>query len=345
MAKKERRRFNTNLVGGNAALRITVDRKNPTSVITFVTHVIKDKTGKKTSTKGATSTHSNVEGALKWFEGASKLVPDDPDVQAGLGLVDLAGGELEEAERRLKLVLERHPDNAQAMLGLGYIANSQARDLEAERLFLKALGDKSAAGYAISALEKLCEARGMEFIHLEFSTPSLPGDWTVLATYGISVEVKDGKLSFSGRQQKLRGGRTALLRAVTSTGFARIECKLEALTESFGGGLFLQGPGAEIACGVDEAGKLGYRLRDRTGTKPWTALGNMPRDSAVRLVIESVDPAQGSFRLFLGKHEIGPFEIRALKRQPRYTVGLYARADVRVDVEMLVDDVVLMMGE
>ncbi len=68
MAKKERRRFNTNLVGGNAALRITVDRKNPTSVITFVTHVIKDKTGKKTSTKGATSTHSNVEGALKKAE-------------------------------------------------------------------------------------------------------------------------------------------------------------------------------------------------------------------------------------------------------------------------------------
>ncbi len=68
MAKKERRRFNTNLVGGNAALRITVDRKDPRSVVTFVTHVVKDKTGKRTTTKGASSTHSNVEGALKKAE-------------------------------------------------------------------------------------------------------------------------------------------------------------------------------------------------------------------------------------------------------------------------------------
>ncbi len=192
---------------------------------------------------------SEVEDASRWFDKASELAPNAPDVQAGLGLVHLARGELQEAESLLKAVLQAHPANAQAMLGLGYIANANARDLEAEQFFLSALADRSAASYAVSALGKLCEARKLEFIHLNFNAPPLPGGWTVLARFGIPVGLEDGKLGFSGTQARMRGGRTAFLHPVTSAGFVRVECKVEVLAENFEGGLFLEGPGGEVACG------------------------------------------------------------------------------------------------
>ena len=288
---------------------------------------------------------SDLEGSLKWFEKAATLAPKDPDVGAGLGLVCLARGELEEAENRLRRVVEGHPGNAQAMLGLGYIANAKTCALEAEQYFLTALADRSAAGYAVSALEKLCAARGLEFIHLDFTAPPLPGDWTVMARYTVDVVLKGEKLSFSGTQQKMRGGRTAFMRAVTSEGFSRIECKLEILTGGFEAGLYLEGPGAEIACGVDESGKLGYRYRDRAAVRPWMVLGGWPRMKPLRLVIERVEGTRGSFRLVAGGREVGPLEIQSLKRSPRYTLGLYTLADVGVQVEMLADDVVLITGQ
>src|SRR3990172_7160607 len=62
--KKERKRANTYLLGEQGqTLQITAQRKDPTSVVVFVTRVSKDAAGKRQKLRGASSSHPSMEAA------------------------------------------------------------------------------------------------------------------------------------------------------------------------------------------------------------------------------------------------------------------------------------------
>lgn len=64
--KKERKRSRVVMLGEvGKVMQITLERKDPSTLLTYVTVVSKDPTGKKSKLRGVTETHTSQEAAQK----------------------------------------------------------------------------------------------------------------------------------------------------------------------------------------------------------------------------------------------------------------------------------------
>ena len=81
--------------------------------------------------------------------------PDDPDALGGLGYCALRDNDLATAETHFNAVLARHPDDAQAMEGLGRVRFQQDRLAEARTLFTRVLAEHPDNSEVRDSLKKL----------------------------------------------------------------------------------------------------------------------------------------------------------------------------------------------
>jgi len=102
---------------------------------------------------------SVYQSAERWAEAesvwsvATKRFPDDPRMPLQLSYCREKLGDLAGAERPLRELLARDPDNAEALNSLGYLLADHSRNLtEAERLIRRAVGQEPQNGAFIDSL-------------------------------------------------------------------------------------------------------------------------------------------------------------------------------------------------
>jgi tetratricopeptide (TPR) repeat protein len=286
--------------------------------------------------------------ALEWW--------DTPDIHAGLGLALIGAGEAEQAEAELSKALAGEGDSASradALNGLGYLANHRGSREEAKSLFLESLTVDPTATYAKRALEKLYDQEGQVVEFYGFDEAALPEGIKVQGNFGVTGTVENGHLKMSGIQANADGGETLALFQLTRGSFNQagmdITVPLGATGEWYGGAVLIAGSVQAVAARTPE-GDLAWRVKDgKTGWSDWTKLGEWRpatkhnirfsigstivkgrRGAAVNIVVDGRDAA--SAPAMQGMNATG------------VKVGVYTSAVIGTTVSLEADNFVIISG-
>lgn len=96
-----------------------------------------------------------LQAARAGFVEVVRAHPDNRDALAGLGYSALQSGDLAGAEQHFKLALARHPDDISAVEGMGYVRFRQGRVAEAVSLLQRVVAQAPGNADARDFLEKL----------------------------------------------------------------------------------------------------------------------------------------------------------------------------------------------
>lgn len=116
--------------------------------------------------------------AVKLIREAADAYPSEPDVLYDAAMIEEETGSRDEAERRLRALLEISPDHIQAVNALGYLLADDNRSLrEARGLLERAYRARPLDPYILDSMGWLCYREGRYRAAAEFTGASLKRMW------------------------------------------------------------------------------------------------------------------------------------------------------------------------
>jgi len=301
--------------------------------------------------------------AVRLYRHGLDACPGDARLLAGLGIAQLAGGDMDAARTSLDGALAAGSRGPDVYAGLGYLLHALDSDGEAVRYFTAALsaaeatrGASAAGVYAREAMSAILASqdRRVSTYLFEVNGPP-PGPFRAACPFSVDARVEGGRLVFTGTQTGEDGGRTEV--SVPADGGA---------LRSFSAELGVP-PGSSVTCGIfvrSQSGGVelahvpgfGAAVRYKDGRDAqwtsWQAVGDWPGDGFARLTV-AVSPIRG------GKAQVdvrasaprfGPGQAapatgaqlaEALWRERAFTMGFFTSARTGVEVRVTVDAAVV----
>lgn len=223
---------------------------------------------------------SHADAARAYREGLAAC-PGSGRLLAGLGLAQIAAGELDAATQSFAAALSggfRGPD---VYLGLGYVANARKDFDAASRSLISAVASaqdarsSTAQAYAREALVNVEAGRGLRLSAFFFDTPGgVQEPLRSHARFGVTPSSQGGSLVLSGTQAKQDDGRT-LVQAAVDGGFLSsfaADVELEA-SSPVNAGVFMESRNGAVEIAHTRLGRASWRAKDGRDA-PWGAWQN-----------------------------------------------------------------------
>ncbi len=272
------------------------------------------------------------------------------DYYAGKGLAWLKVKMFEEASAALKQARELDRHNANALCGLGYIANGEKNKASAIEFFQQALAADGSCDYAADALRKIFSQDNMnlEYVTFGLADDKIPFGWKMKPGGSVKATVTNGQVLFAGVQGQGTGNKVEIQKEVKADDFVRFEADLEiAPTSAVTCGIHLASAtnaniSFELEFGKDETNEIKVRYRDFGGVTPqWQSVkSEWPSDGRVRLGIDTEDLKTGKINLWVNGKKAGTLAM-TLQKPNRITLGAFVQAPPKEDVRATVDNIVL----
>ncbi len=300
--------------------------------------------------------------AVRRYRSGLEACPGSGRLLAGLGLAQLAAGDIGSATKSLEQSLAAGFTGPDVYLGLGYLANA-GKDLEgAGARFTSAMaaaaadGSSEAARYAADALTRVTAARGMALTALPFDGgPGLPAPLRPDTRFGISAKVIAGELVLAGTQEKIDDGRTRAHANADAGVFRSVAADIwSAAAGAATAGVFVESRNGAVELARTPMNVAAFRVKDGRDS-PWGAwqnLGEWPADGRMRLEIVMLETRANLARLEVRASRPMPgageppvkrvVELKnALWRERALSVGAFAGAPMGAPVDARFDNVFL----
>lgn len=275
--------------------------------------------------------------------------PPSPDLLARLGRAYLLQERLDEARALFDRALEAAADHAAALRGLAYVAYARDDREAARALFERLTKLDPQDAWAARGLRNLEEARTRRVWVDGFDRPGpeVKNSWRVEAPFGLKVELADGKLFMSGRQQNEPDGKTRVARSVQGEQVVKLEARLhlDRLSSNARAGIRFAAPerGGEVVLfrDVDGALKVTWTARKNAPLEDPQPLGTWPGPGPHTLAIELENPQDGTVALWVDGTRRGEVKLAGFgKDRGEVELSVYAQGTREGEqVEVVVEEV------
>jgi tetratricopeptide (TPR) repeat protein len=300
--------------------------------------------------------------AVRRYRAGLEACPGSGRLLAGLGLAQIAAGDIGSAAKSLEQALAAGFAGPDVYLGLGYLANA-AKDLEgAGARFTSAMaaaavhGSSEATRYASDALTRVTAARGMKLTSIPFDGgPGLPAPLRPDTRFGVSAKVTGGELVLAGTQEKIDDGRTRAHANADAGVFRSVAADLRGAAASAAtAGVFVESRNGSVEIARTPMNAAAFRVKDGRDS-PWGAwqpLGEWPADGRMRLEIVMLETQTNLARLEVRASRPMPgagerpikrvVELKnALWRERALSVGAFVSAPMGAPIDVRFDNVSL----
>jgi tetratricopeptide (TPR) repeat protein len=300
--------------------------------------------------------------AVRRYRAGLEACPGSGRLLAGLGLAQIAAGDLGAAAKSLEQSLAAGFTGPDVYLGLGYLANA-SKDLSgAAARFTSAMAAASAGGsrkaesYAADALAQVTDARGMALTAFAFDGgPGLPAPLRPDARFGVSAKVTGGELVLAGTQERIDDGRTRAHANADAGVFRSVAADLRAAAASAAtAGVFVESRNGSVELARTPMNAAAFRVKDGRDSPwgAWQTLVEWPADGCMRLEIVMLETQVNLARLEVRASRPLPgageppvkrvVELKeALWRERALSVGAFAGAPMGAEIDARFDNVSL----
>jgi len=298
--------------------------------------------------------------AVRRYQAGLAACPGDGRLLAGLGLAQIASGDLDAAAKSLEGSLAAGFCGPDVYLGLGYLANEKEDLAGACARFTSALAAAGGASgperYASEALARLMDARGMKLTAIPFDGgPGLPAPLRPDTRFGVSARVAGGELVLSGAQQKVDDERTRAHANADAGVFHSIAADVLIGAKSpASAGVFVESRNGSVEVARTPMNAAAFRVKDGRDSPwgAWQTLSEWPAGGRMRLEIVMLKTQANLARLEVrasrptpGAGESPASKVvdlkNALWRERALSVGTFAGAALGADVDARFDNVFL----
>lgn len=233
-----------------------------------------------------------------------------PDLLARLGRAYLREERVEEARSVFERGLAEAADHVGCLRGLAWVVYRADDRPRARDLFTRLTTLDPEDEWAKRGLKQLDDTttRRMWTDAFDRAGPEVKNSWTVEASWGVKVELVDGRCYFSGKQANDAGGKTRLARTIKGETLVRFEARLalDRLAPGVRAGIRLEavrgadtGPGVVLFRDGDGRLKLSLCKTPRGGYEDPVDLGDWPGTGLRPLAIELEDPKTGAVAIWI----------------------------------------------
>ncbi|MHC4249578.1 MAG: tetratricopeptide repeat protein [Planctomycetota bacterium] len=300
--------------------------------------------------------------AVRRYRAGLEACPGSGRLLAGLGLAQIAAGDLGAAAKSLEQSLAAGFTGPDVYLGLGYLANERKDFAGAAARFTSALAAASAGGsrkaerYAADALAQVTDARGMKLAAFAFDGgPGLPAPLRPDARFGVSAKVTGGELVLAGTQEKIDDGRTRAHANADAGVFRSVAADVRAAAASAAtAGVFVESRNGSVELARTPMNAAAFRVKDGRDSPwgAWQTLVEWPADGCMRLQIVMLETQVNLARLEVRASRPLPgageppvkrvVELKnALWRERALSVGAFAGAPMGAEIDARFDNVSL----
>jgi tetratricopeptide (TPR) repeat protein len=296
----------------------------------------------------------DADGELRYLELLYRSIQDraTPDMLSRLGRCYLQERRLDLAQVAFQRALDGTPQHRPSLRGLAYCAYTNDDRPRARELFQQLLNLEPNDPWANQALRNLEEARTRRVWTDGFDRegPEVRNSWEPFQDNGVTIQLTDQAVHFSGTQSGQARAKTTLTRRVQGEQVVKFEARLEVdptQVEAARLGIRYETEnGLSLVFYRDMDGLLRYAI-SRGRSQDWedpVEVGRWPASGSHVLALDVTDHRKGEVSLLLDGERLGdPVLVRGLeRRRPEDYVDLviYGQGDVIGSrVEFSVDDV------
>lgn len=272
-------------------------------------------------------------------------------LHSSLGLAYLKTGEIDKARSALLKARTLDDTDAQAHMGLGYIANREKREDLAIENFLKALNHDGGNLYTVGALKKIYAQRGKALIFHAFSTPEIPGAFKIFPddpnVLGIAVRASGGRLELVGQQAGNINRDTSAHIETDTDRFLRLDADVAVPSagNTLAGIYVFRTKRSFIRVGRDQDGRVHVTVRESDLPVEKDVGVAWPDSGPVRLSIELAermsDRIKGFLSVYVDNRLVGNFKAPSMVRRGVLQAGVWVTAPVDTNVRVHVDNLSL----